>query len=312
MDFSDELSELKEEIEAEILKFMDEVFEDMQIEELPRVHFKILKDFYSDIKDHLLFGGKRLRPACMVMAFCGFSEKNDLILRASLSCEFVHSASLILDDAMDEDVLRHGRETFNAIYAHKFLESLNFDMEKYRKGESWISKESLLEISNLQRSISRYSYALSSLASNLMFSMSERALTESGFEKGKILRALRLHREMYKMLNEGQLLDVFMESKSPTEKEYLSMIDKKTGLLYAYPIKIGGMLADYPDFERLDKYSFAMARAFQIHDDILGSFGREEETGKPADSDIRGGKRTLLVIEALERANSSQKELLKS
>ncbi|MCT3012396.1 polyprenyl synthetase family protein, partial [Propionibacterium freudenreichii] len=43
----------------------------------------------------------------------------------------------------------------------------------------------------------------------------------------------------------------------------------------------------------------AVGRAFQFRDDLLGVFGDEELTGKPAGDDLRENKRTVLVVDAL-------------
>lgn len=301
MDFQTELDALRREVEERIVEFMQ--FEGKD---------PALKEFYQDIKAHILAGGKRLRPILMIQTYAGVKEtgKDPRIVTASLSCEFVHSASLILDDAMDEDVMRHGEKTLNAMYADKVFKSIDFSFEKYSKGEEWIQKKGFFDLLNVQRELSRCSYAISSLASNLLSSLSVKCLTESGFDNDTTLKALRLHHEMYRQLNEGQLLDILMEKKECTEEEYLTMIDKKSGLLFAYPMRIAALLAGH-EYPALDRYSFPMARGFQIHDDILGTFGGKE-TGKPSDSDIKVGKRTLLVIKALERGTKEQKHVLKT
>lgn len=297
MDFQSILDTLKAEVEERITQFI-------QAEEKNPV----IREFYQDIKEHVLTGGKRLRPITMIQTYAGFKEKDTSIITASLSCEFVHSASLILDDAMDEDIVRHGKKTFNAIYADKIFRSMNFSFDSYLRGESWIRKEGLFKLLQTQRSLSRYSYAMSSLASNILYFMSVKCLTESGFDHDLVLKALLYHHEMYRQLNEGQLLDVLMEKQECTESQYLAMVDKKSGLLFAFPIRIAALLAEH-DEPRLDSYSVPMARGFQIHDDILGTFGGTE-TGKPSDSDIKEGKRTLLVIKALERGTGDQREVL--
>ncbi|MBU7045679.1 MAG: polyprenyl synthetase family protein [Theionarchaea archaeon] len=297
MDFPGELDALKREVEERIEEFM-------YIErENP-----VLKNFYHDIKKHVLSGGKRLRPIAMIQTYAGLAGKDSRIVTASLFCEFVHSASLILDDAMDEDIVRHGRKTFNALYADKIFNTMNFSFEPYTRGESWIQKEGLFDLLKVQRALSRYSYVMSSLASNLLYSLSVKCLTTAGFDQFLTMKALELHQEMYRQLNEGQLLDIFMEKRTCTEEEYLTMIDKKSGLLFAFPVRIAALLAGY-ESSTLDEYSFCMARGFQIHDDLLGTFGGVE-TGKPSDSDIKGGKRTLLVVKALEFGTADQRETL--
>lgn len=288
-------------IEKEIHTYLDEKIE---FNKNP-----ILDEFYRLVRAHVLSGGKRLRPLSMIMAYRAYRDDDDII-RPSISPELVHSSSLILDDAMDEDVLRHGEPTFNAIYADKFLDSIGFDISKYDKGRYWIQRDTLKELFFAQKAISRYSYALSVMGSNVIYSMSLEALTKCPFSDRVKLDALELHRRMYQKLNEGQLMDILYESHKANESEYLAMIQKKTGILFVYPLRIGLTYAGADDINQLDTYAHLMAKAFQIHDDILGSFGSEKVTGKPSYSDITEGKRTLLVIKALEAADEHQKKRL--
>lgn len=270
----------------------------------------ILDEFYGEVEKHVLSGGKRLRPLSMVMAYRAYHD-DDRILRPSISSELVHSSSLILDDAMDEDLVRHGEPTFNAVYADKFLDAIGFDIRRYEKGRYWIQRDTLKELFFAQKAISRYSYALSVLGSNVMYALSLEALTRCEFPVDAQLHALELHRRMYQKLNEGQLLDILYESHRANEEEYLAMIHKKTGILFVYPLRIGLAYAQAEAITALDGYAHNMAKAFQIQDDILGSFGSERVTGKPSYSDITKGKRTLLVIKAMEHADDAQKKRLR-
>lgn len=304
MDFAKVTGELKKEVEDEIKSFFET--------ELQLNNNDIICDFYKDMRHHTLLGGKRLRPIMCIMAYSGYSHYNNEILRASIAFELLHSSSLILDDAMDEDVIRHGEKTFNAIYADKFLKSAGFNLAPYSDGGNWIKKDGLSKLLTMQRSISRYSYALSVLGSNIMYALSEKAIRCSGFNNDLVLKALDMHREMYTKLNEGQLLDILMEQKGGNEEKYFEMIDNKTGILFRYPLSIGLLFSNAADINSLDIYAKNLSRAFQVQDDILGIFGEEGITGKPVDSDIKEGKNTLLVIKTFELADQNQLKKVKS
>ncbi|MBN1786029.1 MAG: polyprenyl synthetase family protein [Candidatus Methanofastidiosa archaeon] len=303
MAFLENYSHIREMIENEMETYLSE--------KIQNNNKPLLDEFYHLIKKHVFSGGKRLRPLCMVMAYRGYID-DYRIIGPSLSPELVHSSSLILDDAMDEDVIRHGEPTFNAIYADKFLDSLGFDFGKYSKGRYWIQRDTLKDLFFAQKAISRYSYALAVLGSNVMYSMSMELLGRYGFADSQVVRALDLQRRMYQILNEGQLMDILYESMHSNEVEYLAMIHRKTGILFIYPMRIGLVLAGVEDYKLLDGYANAISIAFQIKDDILGSFGSENVTGKSSFSDIVEGKRTLLVIKAQENATEKQRKMLDS
>ncbi len=298
MDFLKITEELKNDIEGDIKDFFQT--------QIQSIDDDVLSDFYKDIRHHTLLGGKRLRPIMCIMAYCGYSDYTNRILRVSIAFELLHSSSLILDDAMDEDVIRHGEKTFNAIYADKFLKSTRFDLNPYYDGGNWIKKDGPSKLLSMQRAISRYSYALSVLGSNILYALSAKAIRSSRFDDSLIIKAMTMHEEMYKKLNEGQLLDILMEQKGGSEEKYFDMIDKKTGILFKYPLRIGLLFSENEDIYSLDTYSSNLSRAFQVHDDILGVFGQESTTGKPVDSDIKEGKNTLLVIKTLEFADQNQ------
>ena len=63
-------------------------------------------------------GGKRMRPALVLLAAgaCGYSGTRHHDLAAVV--EFIHTATLLHDDVVDESSLRRGRETANAVFGN--------------------------------------------------------------------------------------------------------------------------------------------------------------------------------------------------
>ena len=75
---------------------------------------------------------------------------------------------------------------------------------------------------------------------------------------------------------------------------------------------MGGILAVVDDakLKPLLDYGVTLGKAFQIRDDINGVFGNEDKTGKPNDSDLKHGKRTLLVIKTLKECDEEERKLI--
>ncbi len=80
-------------------------------------------------------GGKRLRPAAVLLAAraCGYEGTQHHLLAAVI--EFIHTATLLHDDVVDESMLRRGRDTANAVWGNQasvltgdFLYSRAFQM----------------------------------------------------------------------------------------------------------------------------------------------------------------------------------------
>src|SRR5260221_3676302 len=67
-------------------------------------------------------GGKRLRPALLLLAYgaAGVKEKSDGDARLALAAvvEYIHTATLLHDDVVDESGLRRGRRTANAAFGN--------------------------------------------------------------------------------------------------------------------------------------------------------------------------------------------------
>jgi geranylgeranyl diphosphate synthase type I len=90
------------------------------------------------------------------------------------------------------------------------------------------------------------------------------------------------------------------------------MVGGKTSALFKACAEIGAIVggANKEDVERLGAFAWDAGIAFQIVDDILGATGDEETLGKSVGSDLREGKKTLIIVHALENASPDEKEAI--
>ena len=130
----------------------------------------------------------------------------------------------------------------------------------------------------------------------------------------KLPQVLKWFNEMATGICEGQQYDVDFEHQSQvTIDDYMMMIEKKTSVLLAYALKIGGYIAgaSTAQLEALYQYGLHIGLAFQIQDDILDVYGDPKTFGKAIGGDICCNKKTLLLLTALETEDSESKaELL--
>jgi len=114
----------------------------------------------------------------------------------------------------------------------------------------------------------------------------------------------------------GQMADLKApRGRELTGREILEVQRAKTGTYtFELPLHLGATLAAAPQplLDALSAYARPLGMAFQIADDLLGTFGSPEITGKPNASDLRQGKRTLIVARALESASPRDAERLRS
>ena len=114
-------------------------------------------------------------------------------------------------------------------------------------------------------------------------------------------------------IGEGQQLDVEFETRNDvTEDEYIEMIRLKTSVLLACAVKIGAILAgaSKEDADNLYKFGEQIGLAFQLQDDLLDVYGDPKVFGKNIGGDITSNKKTYMLINAVNRANASQREEL--
>ncbi len=218
-------------------------------------------------------GGKKLRPFLAMITAAAFGEDEDKAIPYGVAIELVHNFTLVHDDIMDKDEKRRGRKTL-----HKKI------------GEP--------------RAIN---------AGDGLFALAFKKLVEIDVE-GETLRRLldELSTSVVKVA-EGQEEDISFEgSYEISEEDFIEMIEKKTSYLFRAATRGGAIIGggDEKQVEEMGEYARKMGIAFQIQDDYLDLIGEEDKIGKDVGSDIKEGKRTLMVIKSLNELPSDDKERL--
>ncbi|MCL5410905.1 MAG: polyprenyl synthetase family protein [Patescibacteria group bacterium] len=244
------------------------------------------------IADLTLRGGKRIRSALLYYSYLAHGGTNKKeALKAAMSMELSETYLLIHDDIMDCDKLRRGGETIHVKYERKSREKYPFFIDSHRFGLS-----------------------LAITAGDIASAMSNEILASLNFKPEYIKNALLELNRIYVIVCYGQALDIYSQVREDLKKDDVLLTHQLKTVPYTFdgPIKIGAMLAGKNKVicKKLEKYSIPLGIAFQIQDDILGLFGSEEKLGKPVISDLREGKKTLLILDALAVANKSQKKII--
>ncbi len=243
-----------------------------------KAYSPIVSKFYKDLAQFSQ-GGKKLRAFFVYLGYLvGGGRDIKKILQISLAFEMTQNFFLIHDDIMDNSDLRRGKPTIHKVYEKR---------HGRHYGESM-------------------AITLGDVAAIEAFKI----IGESGFsDKQKAI----CFSEFSKVLLEtvyGQALDL----EYSYEKAGISQIYKIADLKAARysvcgPLLIGASLAGADEIQKKALILFGLnaGLAFQIQDDILGLFGREETIGKSVLSDMREGKNTVLIYKARELAAVSDR-----
>ncbi|KKU12210.1 MAG: Polyprenyl synthetase [Parcubacteria group bacterium GW2011_GWC2_45_7] len=223
--------------------------------------------------DFIMAGGKRLRPAFTYFGYKAAGGQDDeAILRAAVPMELVHAGALIHDDVMDNSDIRRGNPT-----VHKVFEK------------------------NLGSKATGTATAI--VAGDQILALADRALSEYPHFDERFRNARKIFDQMCVEINFGQYLDVIGNLLGVVDDDWVMKVMrfKTAGYTVEKPLLIGSVLAgaDSQKQKILSGYGVPLGIAFQIRDDILGMFGKEAEVKKPVDSDLKEGKKTLLVIHAV-------------
>jgi geranylgeranyl diphosphate synthase type I len=257
-------------------------------------------DIHDALFSYVRNRGKGLRPALLMLCAGAVGGDELQALPAAAAVEIFQIWTLVHDDIIDRDLLRRGSPTVHSSYAQQGLE--RYSLTKTEAEHYGLSVAILA--GDLQQS---WGYALLC------------DLANRGVGAELVLKLInRMSASLTPRLLEGEMLDVqfsLSPVESLTEDDILRMLSGKTAALLEYAAWAGAMigLADREDqngnAERLGHFAALCGTAFQLQDDLLGLTADEATLGKPVGSDIREGKRTLLVfyaLAALDEANRSK------
>ncbi|QIV88031.1 polyprenyl synthetase family protein [Glutamicibacter mishrai] len=226
-------------------------------------------------------GGSRSRPRLVLMAYAGLGG-NAATEAASLATAFelLHTALLVHDDVIDRDLVRRGSPNVAGAYRKHAL----------RKGMN------SAEAGHIGASVAL-------LAGDLALAGAY-----------QLLRSLHVsdsvHRALHAVLDQaifasvgGELLDIeFSADRTmPSIERILSTARYKTAVYtFEAPLQAAAIFAGATEEVRLalERFGHHAGIAYQITDDILGVFGDPSLTGKSTISDLREGKRTILLCHA--------------
>lgn len=228
-------------------------------------------NLYEPVKYILSLGGKRIRPAMMLMAYNMYRDDVDHILDPALALEIYHNFTLLHDDLMDNADVRRGKPT-----VHK----------------RWDANTAILS-----------GDVMLSLADVYMSRVDDACLREvmGTFHKTSIEIA---EGQQYDMDFESRT-DVTEEEYIEMIRLKTSVLlacALKIGAI------LGG--ASEEDAQHLYRLGECIGLAFQLRDDYLDVYGDPEKFGKKTGGDILCNKKTYLYINALRLANTEQRAVL--
>jgi len=239
----------------------------------------------------LLAGGKRLRPAFCYWGYRGAGgADSEAILAAASSLELLHACALVHDDVMDSSDTRRGLPA-----AHRRFAALH-------------------ELGGWRGPAEDFGVGAAILLGDLCLSWSDELLYGCGLAADALAAGKVVYDVMRTELMAGQYLDLAEQAAPVSDPVRVQRVLRYKSAKYTVerPLHLGAALAG-AGAEVVGAYSafgLPVGEAFQLRDDILGVFGDPARTGKPAGDDLRGGKRTVLVATAAQRADAGDRARL--
>jgi geranylgeranyl diphosphate synthase, type I len=247
----------------------------------------------------VLRGGKRLRPAFAYWGWRAVAENPDAakpdVLRLFAALEMLHACALVHDDVIDDSATRRGMPTAHVHFAG------------VHRANGW------------RGSAEQFGVSAAILLGDLALVWADDIVATVELPLDVHRRVQRVWADIRTEVLAGQYLDIVAEASGADSIASAMTVNtyKTASYTVTRPLQLGvAAAADRPDVvAAFHEFGTDVGVAFQLRDDVLGVFGDPAVTGKPSGDDLRSGKRTVLLAEAVDRAehtDAAAAELLRA
>lgn len=250
--------------------------------QIARHHLRRYLDFhppehrlYDMAADYPARGGRSLRASLCLASARAFGAPVEVALNSAVAVELLHNAFLVHDDVEDDSEERRGRPTLHLLHGVPIA----------------VNVGDALAVMSLQPLIENVTILGPRLA----------------------LRVLEEAQRMARESVEGQAIELQWRQDNALgldDAAYLHLILKKTCWYSTiFPTRVGALIGtgDAVALDRYLRFGFFVGAAFQIQDDLLNLIGDQRKYGKELNGDIWEGKRTLILIHALNAADEDER-----
>ena len=210
-----------------------------------------------------------------LLTYQGYTGKiDDRILDLATGIELYRHSILIHDDLVDQDDERRGGPAFHRLFGND----------------------------------GRFGSSLALFYGNLAYGLALKAFGSTGSAS----RLVELFREGYIEVNESQILDLLFERTAPTVQEWEVMASKRAASLFRAAMSAGAILANASEdeVELMKRAGEMIGFAFDISDDIIGTFATAIEYARSPGRDLVMGKKPLHVILTYNMATPVKSSIL--
>ncbi|WP_312397537.1 polyprenyl synthetase family protein, partial [Kocuria sp.] len=243
-------------------------------------------------------GGKLLRPRLTRLAWRAFGGRAEPVMdgatrnapdpdcvRLAASFELLHAALLVHDDVVDRDPVRRGRPTVGELYRRDAHSAGAPSDEAQHLGE-----------------------AVAIIGGDLLLAGALRLATTCTADPARLHAVSAVVFDAVTASAAGELDDVLLSmhrygQQHPAVQDILNMERLKTATYsFEAPLRAGALLAgaNQEDAARLARAGSRIGVAYQVVDDVLGTFGDPRLTGKSTEADLREGKATVLTAHGMQ------------